>query len=341
MFIVALILGAAALYFVDIISSKRAQKEVSNKFNNEIAILDEKFKKEQEQRLISESEKIKQEINKFELMLNEKAEAYVRTQKEWIENIDRLRSKYENEKEQLTNDLHEHLTNKQNEMNEELLKEKEKIDNKLHILENNYNITVKDYEMKIENERKKYNIERTILNGKIMAAKNQVDNLIEQFKRDEEARQEKDFYRICISDEVKEDINKIKSIAAQLRNPLVLYKLIWKEYYESAFNQMCGRVLGENADKIGIYKITNTKNNMCYIGQTKAGFKNRWRTHSKRGVRAEESTNNRLYKAMWEEGLENFTFQIVEICEPAKLTEREKFFIDYYKSKEYGYNSKT
>lgn len=274
-------------------------------------------------------------------MLSEKAESYVRAQKEWIENIDRLRSKYENEKEQLTNDLHEHLTNKQNEMNEELLKEKEKIDNQLHTLENNYNITVKDYEMKIENERQKYNIERTILNGKIMAAKNQVDNLIEQFKRDEEARQEKDFYRICISDEVKEDINKIKSIAAQLRNPLVLLKLIWKEYYESAFNQMCGRVLGENADKIGIYKITNTKNNMCYIGQTKAGFKNRWRTHAKRGVRAEESTNNRLYKAMWEEGLENFTFQIVEICEPTKLTEREKFFIDYYCSKDYGYNSKT
>ena len=104
---------------------------------------------------------------------------------------------------------------------------------------------------------------------------------------------------------------------------------------------MCGRVLGENADKIGIYKITNTKNNMCYIGQTKAGFKNRWRTHAKRGVRAEESTNNRLYKAMWEEGLENFTFQIIEICEPAKLTEREKFFIDYYKAKDYGYNSKV
>lgn len=340
MFIVALILGEAILYFVDIISSKRAQKEVSNKFNNEIAKLDEKFKKEQEQRLISESEKIKQEINKFELMLNEKAEAYVRAQKEWIENIDRLRSKYEDEKEQLTNDLHEHLTNKQNEMNEELLKEKEKIDNKLHTLENNYNITVKDYEMKIENERQKYNIERTILNGKIMAAKNEVNNLIEQFKRDEEARQEKDFYRICISDEVKEDINKIKSIAAQLRNPLVLLKFIYKEYYEAPFNAMCGRVLGENLNKSGIYKITNIQNQMCYIGQTKAGFKNRWRTHIKRGIGCEEQTNNRLYDALKKEGIENFTFQIVEICDEKILTERERFYIDFYDSKNWGYNSK-
>ena len=226
-------------------------------------------------------------------------------------------------------------------MNNQLLKEKEIIDSKLHSLEDNYNITVKDYEMKIENVKKKYDIERTSLNAKIIEAKNEVNNLIEQFKKDEEARKESDFYRINISNEVKEDISKIKSIAAQLRNPLVLYKLIWKEYYESAFNQMCGRVLGENADKIGIYKITNTKNNMCYIGQTKAGFKNRWRTHAKRGVRAEEATNNRLYQVMWEEGLENFTFQIVEICEPAKLTERERFFIDFYQSKNYGYNSKT
>lgn len=273
-------------------------------------------------------------------MLQDKAERYMLAQKEWLDNIEKLKSKYEAEKEQLNNEFKQHLSEKQNDMNNQLLKEKERIDSKLHTLEDNYNITVKDYEMKIENAKKKYDIERTSLNAKIIEAKNEVNNLIEQFKKDEEARKESDFYRINISNEVKEDISKIKSIAAQLRNPLVLYKLIWKEYYESAFNQMCGRVLGENADKIGIYKITNTKNNMCYIGQTKAGFKNRWRTHAKRGVRAEEATNNRLYQAMWEEGLENFTFQIVEICEPDKLTERERFLIDFYQSKNYGYNSK-
>lgn len=277
----------------------------------------------------------------MEQMLQDKAERYMLAQKEWLDNIEKLKSKYEVEKEQLNNEFKQHLSEKQNDMNNQLLKEKERIDNKIHSLEDNYNITVKDYEMKIENVKKKYDIERTSLNAKIIEAQKEVNNLIEQFKKDEEARKESDFYRINISNEVKEDISKIKSIAAQLRNPLVLYKLIWKEYYESAFNQMCGRVLGENADKIGIYKITNTKNNMCYIGQTKAGFKNRWRTHAKRGVRAEEATNNRLYQAMWEEGLENFTFQIVEICEPAKLTERERFFIDFYQSKNYGYNSKT
>ena len=44
---------------------------------------------------------------------------------------------------------------------------------------------------------------------------------------------------------------------------------------------------------------------------------------------------------MWNEVLENFTFQIVEICDKNNLTEREKFYIDFYNAKDYGYNSKT
>ena len=44
---------------------------------------------------------------------------------------------------------------------------------------------------------------------------------------------------------------------------------------------------------------------------------------------------------MWEEGLENFTFQVVEFCGKDRLTEREKFYISMYQSKNYGYNSKV
>ena len=79
---------------------------------------------------------------------------------------------------------------------------------------------------------------------------------------------------------------------------------------------------------------------MVYIAQKKKK-KNRWRTHAKRAVKAEEGTSNRLYQEMWNEGLENFTFQIVEICDKNNLTEREKFYIDFYNSKDYGYNINT
>ena len=74
------------------------------------------------------------------------------------------------------------------------------------------------------------------------------------------------------------------------------------------------RVLGKNADKGGIYKITNS-NGKVYIGKT-VKFIERWRTHAKRGCNIERM-NGILYEAMFEEGLENFSFEIVEICDKA------------------------
>ena len=43
---------------------------------------------------------------------------------------------------------------------------------------------------------------------------------------------------------------------------------------------------------------------------------------------------------MLEYGIENFTFEIIEDCELEKLGEREKFWQDYFKAKEYGYSIK-
>ena len=42
---------------------------------------------------------------------------------------------------------------------------------------------------------------------------------------------------------------------------------------------------------------------------------------------------------MKEDGLENFTFELVEECEPKDLDQKEKYFIELYQSKEFGFNS--
>ena len=39
-------------------------------------------------------------------------------------------------------------------------------------------------------------------------------------------------------------------------------------------------------------------------------------------------------------GPENFTFEIVEVCERSRLDEREDFWQDYFKAKEFGYSIK-
>ena len=41
---------------------------------------------------------------------------------------------------------------------------------------------------------------------------------------------------------------------------------------------------------------------------------------------------------MYKEGLEIFTWEIIEICEKEKQNEREKYWIEFYHSNEYGYN---
>ena len=44
---------------------------------------------------------------------------------------------------------------------------------------------------------------------------------------------------------------------------------------------------------------------------------------------------------MWEYGVWNFSFQILEKCEKADLTAHEKIWIDYFQSNEIGYNKRT
>lgn len=100
-----------------------------------------------------------------------------------------------------------------------------------------------------------------------------------------------------------------------------------------------GRIT-KKEDKCGIYKITNIINGKTYIGQTKQAFSERLKDHVRRGLKAEPATSNKLYDAMWEDGIENFTFEILCKCQPTELNEKEIYFIHFYKSTEWGYNIK-
>lgn len=300
----------------------------------------EKLRKEREEQVQLQSEQIREEIKSMELMLQEKAKVYKESQEEWFQRVQSLKDSYERQREEITASIQEHTLKEQQIMTEKLLQKQQQVEQEVRVLDDKYQLTIVDYENKMFEVKCKFEDEEKSLNRQIEQKRKEINSLIEQFKKDEEARKEADFYRIPISSAAKNDIDKLKGVAVQLSNPSTLYKLIWKEYYENGFNSMIGRVLGNDKEKSGIYKITDTRSQMCYIGQT-TNFKNRWRTHAKRAVKAEEGTSNRLYQDMWENGLENYTFQIVEICEKDKLTEREKFYIDFFNSKEWGFNSKT
>ena len=345
MIYICIILGVLLLTAVGntiyLLKPPSKQRLYEEEFQRAAHEIEERLRKEREEQVNFQSEQIRQEIHNMEIMLEEKAKTYKQTQNEWLQQVQNLKESYERQREETTSSIKEHTLKEQQVMTEKLLQKQQEIEKEVRTLDDKYNLTVVDYENKMFNIRCKFEAEEQDLNAQITQKRNEINTLIEQFKKDEEARKEADFYRIPITPAAQNDINILKGVAAQLNNPATLYKLIWKEYYENGFNAMIGRVLGDDKDSTGIYKITNIKNQMCYIGQTKAGFKNRWRTHVKRGLGCEEQINNRLYAGFKEDGLENFTFQIVEKCTPDKLTEREKFYIDFYNSKDYGYNSKT
>ena len=290
---------------------------------------EESYKKELQEKTL----KIEQDIAAIEEKKNNLSKKY---QDAILEFENDYKNKTEDKKVAIEKIMQEQIQ----EMKAENEKQRIEIDKQKKEIFDDYGEVVKEYEGMKTRAKEKYDKVMEEYNTTITKKKEEIQNLIEQFKKDEEARKESDFYRIAIPESFKDDITKLKSIAAQLSKPSTLYKLIWKEYYENSFNAMTGRVLGGDADKSGIYKITNIKNQMVYIGQA-VNIGSRWRTHVKRGLKAEEGTSNRLYTALWEEGVENFTFQVVEFCDRKDLTEREKFYISFYNTKEYGYNSKS
>ena len=173
---------------------------------------------------------------------------------------------------------------------------------------------------------------------KLEEAHAKADAAVKVNKRAEMERQQKDFYRIQLSPEDLEEIKRLREVEQYLRDKEPLNKVIYKCYYEKPLTSMIGRVLG-NRKIMGIYKITNLNNGMCYVGQS-VDVADRWRQHVKRGVGAEPVTQNKLYPAMKSIGVENFMFELIEECKGNELTPREKYWTDFYQAQTYGYTVK-
>lgn len=175
------------------------------------------------------------------------------------------------------------------------------------------------------------------LKGELADLHKIVLSAIEAQKRAEDDN--KDFYRLSLSDIDLKEIFHLREVIPYLREARPLYKMIWEGYYQRTYKDLVARIMGDKKVVCGIYKLTNLLDGKVYIGQAK-NIAERWSEHIKKGVGID--TNNQiLYVAMRKDGPENFTYEILEECTSQELNDKEKFWIKYYKATEHGYNMKV
>ena len=88
----------------------------------------------------------------------------------------------------------------------------------------------------------------------------------------------------------------------------------------------------KNLIKGYIYKITNLKNNFCYIGKTTHNNINRrFKQHIHYALNLKGGSETSLHQAIRDYGQDNFIIELLDIvCGPDLLEEIEKFYIQKY-----------
>ena len=155
--------------------------------------------------------------------------------------------------------------------------------------------------------------------------------------REKEIKEQLDFYCLQVDPLDLSDIATLEKVKSRLNKPRILSMLIWQTYYQKPMTQLCNDILGTTV-VTGIYKITNQTTNQVYIGQAR-DMAARWKEHAKCGLDIDRPAGNKLYQAMIEDGLSNFSWELLEKCSAAELNEKERKYIELYKSAEFGYNS--
>ena len=277
--------------------------------------------------------------------------------KKIYEETERLKAEYElykttnetilSENNKLTTQIEEgkkHLSTIQNAIDNQQEMSSNAFKNYCDILEKKYKEVEEEHDMEIEALNTAY----SNLQLKLLREADEVRSDLDKIKATraaaiEAARREKDiennltFYCLDISDADKIDIAKLEALKPSLNKPRVLSMLIWQTWFQKPLKALSANVVGAT-DATGIYKITNIKTKECYIGQA-MHIKERWAEHAKCGLGIDTPAGNKLYKAIQEFGLWNFSFEVLEECPREQLNEKEKYYIDLYSSYDYGYNS--
>lgn len=164
------------------------------------------------------------------------------------------------------------------------------------------------------------------------------DAINQDILRARAVEEQQDFYRVQLDEISKKDISIINSIRSQLSKIDFIDKLVYDIYVKKSVDEMIKRVLNGRAP-CGIYKITRLKTGEIYIGKS-TDIKSRWQQHAKSAFHCGTISHSILHTTMEKDGIDQFTWELLEEVPKEKLGEREKYWIEFYDSKKYGLNER-
>lgn len=162
--------------------------------------------------------------------------------------------------------------------------------------------------------------------------------LLEPLKQYEKDKQQKLFYTIYLPEEFREDIDfLLNTVAKKVQHPDIISKLVWAEYVKPYLDETIKRV-GIKAEP-GIYKLTNIDNGKAYIGKS-TDIKKRIQDHFKSSVGIKSIADQYVHHEILRTGFWNWSIEYITYCDKDDLSDLEKYYIDFFKTQEFGYNRK-
>lgn len=148
--------------------------------------------------------------------------------------------------------------------------------------------------------------------------------------------EQQDYYRLNLSSADESDIQLLRDLQLHFTHKEAIDKIIWEVYYKPAYDILMSHLFDKKTEVCGIYKITCLSTDRAYIGQS-VDIKERFRSHIKTSLSYGNSTN-KLYQEMKQYKPSNFLFEILEVVPRTSLNERETYWINFYKTKDFGLN---
>lgn len=335
-FIAGLCIGAIIIYLV--LASKLKKTAVLNKHiekQNEQMEIDNKVLQEKNNFLLSEQIDLSNKILDLKLQVSQ-TDSEIKSAKQVKEEILQSINDIKTQQQESIDNLYE----------AQVAAMQEKLDGSAQQLSKNYQDMAKEYEetyLKALKENaeefaaamNKRSEELSLIEEELETLRAKRDAAIEALKREEDKKLQLDKYKILLSEADLLEINRLREITPYFRNPRPIAKAIWESYYRTPTTELVNRVVGATA-KSGIYKLTNLTNGYVYIGQA-VNLGDRIKDHVKAGIGI-DTPNSKLYVAMKEVGVEQFSYEVIEKCTADQLNDREKYWIEYYRSQEVGYN---